>query len=314
MKFRTSIKLQTAKNQLDYGSKIVLFGSCFSENISKKLSYFKFPTYSNPFGILFNPLSIETIISNSIQQKKYTEEDLFFLNEQWHCFDAHSDLSASDKTVLLNNLNNAVKHTKAQLINASHIIITLGTAWVYKLKSTNQLVGNCHKVPQNKFTKELATVEEISNSLKSCINQIKQLNNKATIIFTVSPVRHLKDGFVENSRSKAHLLTAIHQIIEKTTEINYFPSFEIMLDDLRDYRFYSEDMFHPNETAINYIWETFKETWITNNTIQTMKEVEIIQKGLAHRPFNPTSKQHKEFLENLSLKIKQLKTNYNISF
>jgi len=314
MNFRTNIQLKPERNQIDYSSKLFLIGSCFSENISKKLTYYKFQTYSNPFGILFNPIAIETSITNAINKKEYTEKDIFNLNERWHCFDAHSDLSASDKNQLVKNLNSTIKQANKQLINSTHIIITLGTAWVYRFIETDTIVGNCHKIPQKKFLKELLSVEEISASLENISALIKDINPAATIIFTVSPVRHLKDGFVENMQSKAHLLTAIHEIINAKNQLYYFPSFEIMMDDLRDYRFYANDMLHPNETAINYIWEQFKTVWIAESTAKIMNEVEAIQRGLAHKPFNPNSEQHQLFIEKINLKIIALKKQYAIDF
>ena len=303
MNFRTNISLKSESNQIDYSSNLVLIGSCFSENISKKLQYFKFNTFSNPFGILFNPIAIETLISNAIHKKEYSEKDIFQLNERWHCFDAHSDLSASSKNELLTNLNTSIAATHKKITTASHLIITLGTAWVYRNNESAKIVGNCHKIPQKQFSKEMLSVEEIVASLKNSCALIKNLNPKVNIIFTVSPVRHVKDGFVENMQSKAHLLTAIHQLINLKEQFHYFPSYEIMLDDLRDYRFYNSDMLHPNETAINYIWEQFKHVWIAKKTISILKEVDTIQRGLAHKPFNPNSEQHQKFLVALQEKI-----------
>jgi len=310
MDFRTNIQLQKESNQIDYNSSLVLIGSCFSENISKKLNYFKFNTYSNPFGILFNPKAIETLITNAINLKEYTEKDIFNLNERWHCFDTHSDLSNSTKIELLSNLNTAIKSTNKQLETASHIIITLGTAWTYRFIETDSFVGNCHKVPQKKFLKELLSVKKIIASLENLITLIKSVNPKVNIIFTVSPVRHLKDGFVENMQSKAQLLTAIHQVTDKRSQLYYFPSYEIMMDDLRDYRFYNSDMVHPNETAVNYIWEQFKNVWIDENAASIMKEIDSIQKGLAHKPFNPNSEQHQQFLITLQEKINILQNKF----
>lgn len=318
MDFRTNIQLKKEENQIDYASKLLLIGSCFSENISKKFAYFKFDVASNPFGILFNPKAIETIIENSLSKKVYTEKDVFLLNERWHCFDAHSDLSAIDKNELISNLNNAIKSTNKRIKESTHIIITLGTSWTYRFTETNAIVGNCHKVPQKKFIKELLSVDEISASLKNICLKISEVNPTANVIFTVSPVRHIKDGFVENSKSKAHLLTAVHKNIgvipPSRVRVLYFPSFEIMMDDLRDYRFYNSDMLHPNETATDYIWEHFKHGWIQENTFSVMKEVDLIQKGLAHKPFNPNSEQHLQFINSLHKKIELLKTSSNICF
>jgi hypothetical protein len=314
MNFRTEIHLNQERNQIDYRAKLLLIGSCFSENISEKLTYFKFNNYSNPFGILFNPIAIETLITNAINQKVYSENEFFQLNEQWHCFDTHSELSSINKKDLLRNLNTAIRTTHEHLHNATHIIITLGTSWVYRFIEADIIVGNCHKVPQKKFLKELLLVDEIVASLENISTLIKDVNPKTNIIFTVSPVRHLKDGFVENSQSKAHLLSAIHQIADQRKQLYYFPSYEIMLDDLRDYRFYNSDMIHPNETAINYIWEQFKNVWMHENTFSTMAAVDSIQKGLAHKPFNPNSEQHQLFLANLQIKIQELEQQHHISF
>ncbi|WP_372746397.1 GSCFA domain-containing protein [Lutibacter sp.] len=314
MNFRTNIQLKKEDNQIDYNSKLVLIGSCFSENISTKLSYYKFKTHSNPFGILFNPIAIEKLIYNAINLQKYSEKDTFQLNERWHCFDAHSDLSAVKKEDLLHNLNSAIKLTHEHLKNASHLIITLGTAWVYRFIETEKIVGNCHKVAQKKFLKKMLSVDETSASIQNISSLIKEINPTATIIFTVSPVRHLKDGFIENTLSKAHLITAIHQLIENNNQLYYFPSYEIMMDDLREYRFYANDMVHPNETAINYIWEQFQNVWIDEKTKAVQKEVETIQRGLAHKPFNSNSEQHKQFLLTLNKKIEVLNKKYTITF
>jgi hypothetical protein len=293
-------------NQINYDSKLLLLGSCFSENIGEKLSYYKFQSVVNPFGILFHPKAIENLITNAINQKEYTEDDIFYHNERWHCFNAHSSLSSTNKEELLNNLNKSNTSTFEQLRNSTHLVITLGTSWVYRFIETDTIVANCHKVPQKKFLKEILSTDEITESIEAIISLIKSVNKNVNILFTVSPVRHLKDGFIENQRSKSHLLSAIHNIIEPRENTYYFPSYEIMMDELRDYRFYSEDMIHPNKTAINYIWEKFSDTWISEETQKTMNEVEVIQKGLAHRPFNPNSEAHLKFLDNVQQKKETL--------
>jgi hypothetical protein len=309
MKLQTKISLEKqSKNQIDYNSHVLLIGSCFSENIGNKLNYFKFQNLQNPFGILFHPKAIESLISNAIESKTYSEEDVFYHNEQWHCFDAHSKLSNTSKEVLIQELNTNLNLTAEVVQNATHIIITLGTAWVYRELKSDKFVANCHKVPQKQFNKELLSVEVISTSLKNILSKIRSINHKASIIFTVSPIRHLKDGFVENTQSKAHLVSAIHQILD--THAFYFPSYEIMMDELRDYRFYSEDMIHPNQTAIHYIWEKFKSVWISEAAFKIMDEVDTIQKGLLHKPFNSNSVAHKAFLEKLQTKLNRLKVQF----
>jgi len=307
MVFQTHIPLKKQKHHLiNYNSKLLLLGSCFSENIGNKLSYYKFQSEQNPFGILFHPKAIETFITKTTNKEKYTENDVFFHNERWHSFDAHSVLSSSSKEELLTSLNNNITSAFQQLKSASHVIITLGTAWVYREIATDTIVANCHKIPQKNFLKELLTVEEVSESLEAINSLIKSIDPKTTIIYTLSPIRHIKDGFVENQRSKAHLLSAIHQTNKPRNNTHYFPSYEIMMDELRDYRFYAEDMIHPNQTAINYIWEKFSEVWFSEEAIETMKEVETIQKGFAHKPFNPNSEAHLLFLKKLQQKKETL--------
>ncbi|MDO6604973.1 GSCFA domain-containing protein [Arenibacter palladensis] len=309
MKLQTQVPLNKATNQIDYSSQLVVLGSCFANNIGDRLAYYKFRALKNPFGILFHPLAIENLISRAIQQKQYTEEEVFFLNERWQCYDAHSDLSSVTKEELLGSLNSGLLETKLWIAKASHIFITLGTAWTYQLKESGKEVANCHKVPQIAFQKQLLSIEQIDQSLEAIIHQIGSVNEKAKIVFTVSPVRHLKDGFVENQQSKAHLISAVHHII-KTGNASYFPSYELMMDELRDYRFYGNDMVHPNDLAVNYIWEKFKTVWILENSYSAMDEVAAVQKGLHHRPFNLESEKHKEFLETLDKKIANLQKEY----
>ena len=283
-----------------------MLGSCFAEHIGDKLEFYKFQNTLNPHGILFHPKAIEKLVHHSIHKKDYTTKDVFYHNEQWHCFDAHSKLSHTSKDVLLSQLNHSLKNTQIQVKNASHIIITLGTAWVYNFIETEKTVANCHKVPQKQFDKTLLSIDEITESLTNIAALIKQLNKKAIVLITVSPVRHLKDGFIENQRSKAHLITAVHQAIDKTEQLHYFPAYEIMMDELRDYRFYAEDMIHPNATAINYIWDRFSETWISEKAQNLMHDIEAIQKGLQHRPFNANSEAHQLFLKKLRKQMTEL--------
>ena len=311
MNFRTKIPISKFNFPIDYSSKIVSFGSCFAENMAEKFDYFKFQNTCNPFGILFHPLAIEKIISKAINKTFFGEEDIFFYNERWHCFDVHSDLSNANKDEFLQTLNELVKSTNKQISEASHIIITYGTSWFYRNKQTKKVVANCHKVPQNLFDKEILSVATIEKSIQNTIDLIESINPKCAVIFTISPVRHIKDGFVENQRSKANLISALHSTFDiRLLTQSYFPSNEIMMDELRDYRFYAEDMLHPNQIAINYIWERFCETTISNEANLIMTEVESIQRDLSHRPFNPNSESHLKFLNQLELKVSKLKSEF----
>jgi lysophospholipase L1-like esterase len=311
MKLQTHLPLKKeTRNLIDYQSTILMLGSCFSENIGDQLSYFKFQSTQNPFGILFHPKAIENLITNAINEKEYSTEDFIFQNEIWHSFDAHSSLSSSNKNEILANLNATISTTNKKLKEVSHIIITLGTSWVYRFIETDTIVANCHKIPQKKFLKELLTVDEITESLEAIIVLLKSVNKDISILFTVSPVRHLKDGFIENTQSKAHLIAAIHAIKDARNNTHYFPSYEIMMDELRDYRFYAEDMIHPNKTAVNYIWEKFVSTWFSDETSVTMKEIDIIQKGILHRPFQEKTAIHQQFLKNLEDKKEKIQQQF----
>jgi len=311
MNLQTIIPLKKQQhNQLDYNSKIMLFGSCFSEHIGEKFKYYKFQTTINPFGILFHPLAIENLITRSINKDYYAQEDLHFQNEQWCCLDAHSKLNNASKEVLLDVLNTQIEEMHNDLLNASHIIITLGTSWVYRHIASDEIVANCHKIPQKQFLKELLSVAQITESLEAIISLVKSVNPNITFLFTVSPVRHIKDGFVENTQSKSHLLVAIHQVVDPRNQLYYFPSYEIMMDELRDYRFYNADMLHPSEVAITYIWEKFKTVWLSDDALKTLEIVSSIQSKKAHRPFNSASEAHQQFLTKLQLEIDDLCNKY----
>jgi len=318
MQFRTQIPVSKSNSPIDYNSEIASLGSCFAENIGDKFRYFKFPISVNPFGIIFNPVSLEKLIRRSIQKDYFTEKDVFFHNDLWHCFEVHSELSLPDKELFLNQLNQLIGEFHNQLIKSTHVSITLGTSWVYRNSESGAIVANCHKVPQKQFTKELLSVATIQQSLEKIISEIILVNPEVKFIFTVSPVRHSKDGFVENQLSKAHLITALQAILlpeRYSLNTEYFPSYEMMMDELRDYRFYAEDMLHPNQIAIDYIWERFFQTMISGECHSVMEEVDSIQKALQHRPFNPNSESHQKFLYKLQQKISVLRSKMpHISF
>ena len=316
MKLQTKIPLQPqSHHQIDYDSRILLIGSCFSENIGGKFEYYKFQTSVNPLGILFNPFAIENLISRAINLEYYQDNELINANDSWVCLDAHSSLNTTKKSDLIVRLNTALDATHQKLKTVSHVIITLGTSWVYRFLQTDKIVANCHKIPQKQFIKELLNVDSITECLQAIVALIKAENSRVNILFTVSPVRHLKDGFVENMRSKAHLIAAVHNCVAPRERINYFPSYELMMDELRDYRFYEPDMIHPNDLGLDYIWEKFKATWILKDAEDTLKSVGEIQKKLAHKPFNKSSQSYLNFSNKLAEEITKLEKKYpNISF
>ncbi|GAA4279605.1 GSCFA domain-containing protein [Gaetbulibacter aestuarii] len=308
MKLQTKIPLKQASNLIDYDSRLVFLGSCFSENIGQIFSDYKFQMVQNPFGILFHPAAIERFLQRAVEDYQFDSKDVFQHNERWHSFDAHSRLSQPHQEELIQNLNSESNSAKAAIKKATHVFITLGTAWGYLLNETHSLVANCHKLPQKNFTKVLFSVDEVKESLAKSVKAIRSLNEKVSIIFTISPVRHLKDGFVENMQSKAHLISAVHQM--KSEGVFYFPSYEIVMDELRDYRFYSEDMIHLNKIGIDYIWERLISVWLSPEAEKTMEAILKIQKGLQHIPFNADSRAHQEFLQKLETQKAALQKRY----
>ncbi len=308
MRLTTTVFIPALKNPISYHSNILSVGSCFAVNMSEKLNQFQFQHSVNPLGILFHPLAIEKLIDFAITDKVFDSHDIFLHQGVWSCFDAHSDTNTLEEADILFLLNTKISRFKEAIKKATHFVITLGTAWVYRHIESNLIVANCHKLPQKLFTKELLTVNEITASLHHICQKAKALNPDLQFIYTVSPVRHIKDGFVENQQSKAHLIAGLHQFLSEVNHDRYyyFPAYEILMDELRDYRFYANDLLHPNETALQYIWEKFVENSITPDSYTIMKKVEDIQKGLAHRPFNPYSKAHEVFLEQLAQKLDEL--------
>lgn len=307
MDFRTQFPVKAIVPGMDFNSRIFLTGSCFVENIGEKLDYYKIRNFRNPFGILYHPAAIEKLITKSVNRERYTSSDIFYYNERWHCFDAHSELSDASESSLLNKLNSNLQETFEYLKDATHVVITLGTSWVYRNINSDKTVANCHKLPQKNFSKEITGVDELGIILKNIISAIKKINPEAGIIFTVSPVRHIKDGIIENQRSKAHLIVALQNILEEGFEfLNYFPAYEIMNDDLRDYRFYGKDLLHPTPVAVEYIWEKFIKAGFSSKTFEYFKEVEAIQKGLSHKAFNPEAESYKKFKASLNKRIMNL--------
>lgn len=312
MKFTTPVPVKEQEPKIDHNSKILLLGSCFVDNIGEKLDYYQFQNLRNPFGIFYHPGAIGDFIKKVAHAYKYEDKDVFFHDEQWHCFDAHSCLNSPNKEGLLLQLNEGLQKTHSFIADATHIVFTFGTSWYYKEIKSGRSVANCHRIAQQNFNKELLSFKEIEDVFNILTESLLTINPKLKFIFTVSPVRHIKDGFIENQQSKAHLITAVHQFIASQNATNsgtffYFPAYEIMLDELRDYRFYNEDMLHPNSLAINYIWSRFTEGWIDKNASKYFKSIETIQRGLAHRPFNEKSEKHQVFLRDLKEKIEKLK-------
>jgi hypothetical protein len=306
MKFRTELNPRPVDQPLDHNSGILLIGSCFSDHMAARLRYGGFKVLENPHGILFNPLSIAEAVQDCLDQRTFTPEDLLFNGEKWVSLSHHGRFSGENPEAVLNRINDSIGKAHDFLLQCSHLVLTLGTSWVYRHVAQERIAANCHKIPQKEFEKELLQVDEIISSLEGVLSGIRSIRPKVTVLLTVSPVRHLRDGILENTRSKARLHEAVHTLVEGEG-VHYFPSYEIMMDDLRDYRFYEPDMIHPNRTAIDYIWEKFCEAWIHPESRSLMGRVERIHRALEHRPLFPESEKHTEFSEKIQQEIDELK-------
>ena len=308
--FRTEIFLEKMPFPIDYHKKTVFIGSCFTENIGNKLLENKLPVLVNPFGVLYNPKSVLKALEIIIDKKNISNKDLNFENDKWFSFNHHSSFSSPNKKEVLNKINSEIDKAHNYLKEAQSLFITFGTSWYFKLIRNNELVANCHKLPANLFDRKILKIKKIVRSWNQLIKKLNEFNPNLKIVFTVSPIRHWKDGAINNQLSKSILIVAIHEIIKEYKNISYFPSYELMMDDLRDYRFYDDDFLHPNSQAINYIWDKFKAAFIEEETVHISKQVEKIVKAVNHRPFHPETNSYHKFL-NLNLeKIKQLNLKY----
>ncbi len=306
MHFRLTFPVAPLERAFTYHDPLLLMGSCFAEEMGDKLQEHLFPALVNPHGILYNPLSITQAVHSYLDHKQYTEADLFMHNDLWHSWDHHSRFSALSPGVVLEQINAAQEQAARRLEGARWLVITLGSAHAYLLKENNRLVGNCHKVPMSAFYKKLLTAEEIITALDNMMHRLFFRNRHINILFTVSPVRYVRDGVVENNLSKAILLQAVHHMVNKFDRLLYFPAYELVIDDLRDYRFYKDDLVHPNETAVNYVWEHFVNSCIHPDSKQLLQAVADINRAGRHKPFNPDSPQHRQFRQTYARKVQQL--------
>lgn len=308
--FRTIIQPAISVKKISYQTPVLFLGSCFTENIGNKMLELKFPTIVNPFGVLYNPVSVRNSLEFLIDKKIFKEKDLHFFNEQWLSFYHDTEFSDFDKNKCMEKINLSIEKATSQLRNAKYLLITFGTAWVYRYLKTENVVSNCHKIPSKEFERYKLCVEDIYVEWANLINRLNELNPEIKIIFTVSPVRHWKDGAIQNQLSKSTLILAIHQLKKLFENVEYFPAYEIMMDDLRDYRFYADDMLHPSKVAVDYIWEQFSETYFDKETKLAIKEINKILQAKNHRPVNPESESHKKFKKSQLEYIKKLSSKY----
>jgi len=310
MDFKLNFTIPQLSEKISYRDKIMLLGSCFSENIGDLMEEAKFNCLQNPHGILYNPLNIADSIQECINGKKYTETDLFYANEQWNSFHHHSRFSDPDKEKCLSNINNKIETAHHFLKESKWLFITFGSAFIYRNNSEQKFVANCHKIPQKEFTKELVSVQQIVTVYEELIDSLMTINPTVRLIFTVSPVRYIRDGVAENNLSKSILVQAIHQLVNERKTADYFPAYEIVMDELRDYRFFKTDMVHPNDQAIDYVFERFREFAIDDESLNIFSQIIEIKSAMSHRPFNENSDKHKAFRASYLEKTVNLKQRF----
>ena len=310
MQFFTNIHIKPLQPSITYEDKLLLIGSCFTEHIGNYLDEVKFRTLQNPHGILFDPISVCNSLTSYIENKQYKSDDLFYLNEAWHSWQHHSRFSGIDKEQVVANINESQNRAHDFLKKADWLFITLGSSFVYKLADNIQPVANCHKAPAQTFVKHLSTIEETTLALESSINQLFKFNPTIKVMFTISPVRHLRDGVVDNNRSKARLIEAVHHLVDKFENVHYFPAYELVIDVLRDYRFFDIDLAHPNYSATQFVLEKFAESSCDEETRTLMDEIRKLVLARNHKPFNPTSQQHQQFLSTQLQKALKLQQQY----
>ncbi len=301
----TQLKISPNHSKIKHSDFVAFIGSCFSENISSRLKTYKFNTISNPYGILFDPFSIERCINEIASNVEYTTSNLFYHNELFSSWHHHSDYSDTNASQCIQKINNSITKSRVFLEKADFIIITLGSSFSYYNTSEKDYVANCHKLPQTNFDKRLIDTCEILNSLIQIKKDLHSFNKKIKIILTISPVRHLRDGVIENNRSKARLIEAVHQFIELNKEVYYFPSYEIVIDVLRDYRFFDIDYAHPNYLATDIVFNYFKENCIHSDTYYNMDNFHQLYLAAKHRSRNPETNAHKQFLASNLTKVKE---------
>ncbi|CAM9536645.1 unnamed protein product, partial [Hapterophycus canaliculatus] len=329
--FRTEvhIPLWPEHTQLGYEDSFFLLGSCFSDNIGGRLFRAKLRASVNPsHGLLFSPLSAAASLDRMVSGVPYEENEAGLIFSEgkglWNSLDHHSSFSSTSRRECVSGMNAALAKGREDLLSATCIFVTLGTAWVFRHRESGKDVANCHKIPAYNFDRRIVSVDEIAQALHRSLSNVLRVNPAARVLLTVSPVRHWRDGPVENGRSKSHLLAGAHAAIELLRaagqgegvgeggpgRVSYFPSFEIVNDDLRDYRFYEPDMIHPNSVAVDYIWDKLVGAMFSDDAVRTMQEVEKIVQGTEHRPFNPKSDAHQSFLRKQLAKLENLERRY----
>ncbi|MEZ4972026.1 MAG: GSCFA domain-containing protein [Cyclobacteriaceae bacterium] len=311
--FRTVLQLPSLPNKIGIQDSVFTIGSCFADNLGKKLTDNKFSVAVNPFGTSYNPVSIQKQLVYALTNGRPSSTSYGELNDTYFNFDFHSSFSTLNRQSLENNISNAIEKQHSFLTSAKVLMITYGTAWVYERNENSEIVSNCHKVPGSAFKKSLLTQKKILESFETLHKQLTEFNSDLRIILTLSPVRHIKDTLELNAVSKAVLRLTCHTLSELYKNVSYFPAFEIVMDDLRDYRFYDRDLLHPSQEAIDYIWKKFRESYLDQLANGFIDQWEPISKALQHKPFQPKSIAHQKFLKQTLTQLENLKGVANVN-
>ncbi|AXY73053.1 GSCFA domain-containing protein [Paraflavitalea soli] len=311
MDFMLDINIPTPKETINYREPILLTGSCFTEHIGNSLQELKFDVLQNPHGILFDPASVASSLVSYVQNKQYTADDLFYLNEVWQSWQHHGRFSHVDQQTSLQLINASQQRAHEFLKTAKWLVITLGSSFSYRLVENSLPVANCHRAPGQWFRKHLMSIEEINTVLDNSLYQVLKFNPSLRVIFTVSPVRHIRDGVIDNNRSKARLIEVVHHLVNKFDRLYYFPAYELVIDVLRDYRFYDIDMVHPNYPATSFVLEHFMKHFTDAESQQVAAEVQKIVIARKHKAFHPATEAHRKFLQSHHDKAKELQAKYS---
>lgn len=309
MNFMLDLHIKPPERLISYHDNIMVAGSCFTEHIGGRLKQLKFSVLQNPNGILFDPISVCNSLLSYVQNKQYDPADLFYLNELWQSWQYHSIFSGMQQDEVLQQINRSQQQAHNFLMKANWLIITLGSSFSYQLTTSGEPVANCHRAPAQWFQKRLLGIEEIVAAFSNGIGRLMQFNPNLNIIFTVSPVRHIRDGVIENNRSKARLIEAVHELVSRWANVYYFPAYELVIDVLRDYRFYDVDMVHPNYAATEFVFEKFTQYFVDADARRLSEEIKNIVTAYHHKPFQPKTIAHKNFLSAYLKKIQHFQQN-----
>lgn len=312
MQWMTNFSIPESPSPITYQSKILSMGSCFADSMGRRMKEAKFDILVNPFGTIFHPSILAELLDHALFKDKLNEGGILQREDLFFHYSSHSDLNAKSKEELREKWTHQIEQTHQYLKDGSHLILTFGTAWIYEHQDFGP-VANCHKQPQNLFNKKITDLDRMVLDLFHVLDNFSRAFPDLKIILTVSPVRHIKDGIPENQLSKSLLRVLCSELERKLDSVSYFPSYEIMMDELRDYRFYKEDRIHPTEEAENYIWEKWVKSQFTRETLVTYQEIQKVNRELAHRPLNPESKSHQKFLQNLKSKLERLNEEFDFS-